>query len=38
MIVAAARRLDCAVLLTEDMRDGQDLDGLLVRSPFTLAP
>jgi predicted nucleic acid-binding protein len=38
MIVAAARRLGCAILLTEDLQDGQDLDGLLVRSPFTLAP
>jgi len=38
MIVAAARRLGCAVLLTEDLQDGQDLDGLLVRSPFTLDP
>jgi predicted nucleic acid-binding protein len=38
MIVAAARRLDCRILLTEDLQDGQDLDGLLVRSPFTLAP
>jgi len=38
MIVAAAHRLDCRTLLTEDLQDGQDLDGLLVRSPFTLDP
>jgi len=38
MVVAAARRLGCAVLLTEDLQDGQDLDGLLVRSLFTLDP
>lgn len=38
LIVAAARRLGCAVLLTEDLQDGQDLDGLVIRSPFTLSP
>jgi predicted nucleic acid-binding protein len=38
MIVAAARRLGCAVLLTEDLQDGQDLDGLIVRSPFSSRP
>lgn len=38
LIVAAARRLDCAVLLTEDLQDGQNLDGLVVRSPFLHAP
>lgn len=34
MIVAAARRLDCEILLTEDLQDGQDLGGMVVRSPF----
>ena len=38
LIVAAARRLDCAILLTEDLQDAQDLDGLVVRSPFTHRP
>lgn len=38
MIVATARRQGCGVLLTEDLQDGQNLDGLLVRSPFTLDP
>lgn len=38
MIVAAARRLACTTLLTEDLQDGQDLDGLAVRSPFTWRP
>ena len=38
LIVAAARRLDCATLLTEDLQDGQDLDGLLIRSPFLHTP
>lgn len=35
MIVAAARRLACSTLLTEDLQDGQDLDGLAVRNPFS---
>ncbi|MFO7893355.1 MAG: PIN domain-containing protein [Longimicrobiales bacterium] len=38
LIVAAARRLDCAVLLTEDLQDGQELDGLVIHSPFNHAP
>jgi predicted nucleic acid-binding protein len=38
LIVAAARRLGCAVLLSEDLQDGQDLDGLEVRSPFSAQP
>lgn len=38
LIVAAARRLGCGVLLTEDLQDGQELDGLVVRSPFIHAP
>lgn len=38
LIVAAARRLGCRALLTEDLQDGQDLDGLIVRSPFTALP
>lgn len=38
LIVAAARRLGCTVLLTEDLQDGQDLGGVRVRNPFTTAP
>jgi predicted nucleic acid-binding protein len=38
LIVAAARRLGCAILLTEDLQDGEDLDGLVVRSPFSIRP
>jgi predicted nucleic acid-binding protein len=38
LIVAAARRLGCAILLTEDLQDGQDLDGMVVRNPFTTTP
>jgi predicted nucleic acid-binding protein len=38
LIVAAARTLDCRVLLTEDLTHGQDLDGVLVVSPFAASP
>jgi predicted nucleic acid-binding protein len=38
LIVAAARRLDCDLLLTEDLQDGQDLEGLRVRNPFLHPP
>lgn len=38
LIVAAARRLGCAHLLTEDLQDGQDLDGLVVIDPFRHEP
>ncbi len=35
LVVAAAQAADCTHLLTEDMQDGQDLDGLLVMDPFS---
>jgi predicted nucleic acid-binding protein len=38
LIVAAARTQSCAVLLTEDLSHGQDLDGLRVVSPFRERP
>ena len=38
LIVAAARTQSCAVLLTEDLAHGQDLDGLRVVSPFRERP
>lgn len=38
MIVAAARRLGCRYLLTEDLQAGQDLDGVLVIDPFGSRP
>lgn len=38
LIVAAARAAQCRLLLTEDLQDGQDLDGLLVVNPFLHAP
>lgn len=38
LVVAAARRLDCRILLTEDLQHGQDLDGLRIMSPFEVSP
>src|SRR5688500_11209234 len=38
MIVAAARRAGCEFLLTEDLQDGQSLDGLSVVDPFRHDP
>lgn len=36
-IVEAARAMGCSVVLTEDMSDGQDLDGIRIRNPFAEA-
>jgi predicted nucleic acid-binding protein len=36
--VAAAHQAACTHLLTEDLQDGQDLDGLLVINPFMHDP
>lgn len=33
-IVEAARAMGCPVVLSEDMQDGQDLDGLKILNPF----
>ncbi|MDE3070951.1 MAG: PIN domain-containing protein, partial [Acidobacteriota bacterium] len=33
-IIEAARLLECDVVLTEDLNDGQDYDGVVVRNPF----
>lgn len=38
LVVAAAQTLECAWLLTEDLQHGQDLGGILVVSPFRMAP
>lgn len=38
LIAGAARLADCSILLTEDLQDGQDLDGLKVVSPFRASP
>ena len=35
-VVAAAQEQGCGLLLTEDLQDGMVIDGLTVRSPFTL--
>lgn len=34
LILAAARKAGCQVLLTEDMQDGQTIDGVVIRNPF----
>lgn len=38
LIVSSARAADCRFLLTEDLQDGQEFDGLKVLSPFRLGP
>jgi predicted nucleic acid-binding protein len=38
MIVAAAQRASCRYLLTEDLQDAQDFDGVTVVDPFRHAP
>ena len=38
LIVAAAKSLGCAYLLTEDLQSDQDLDGVKVISPFLTDP
>lgn len=34
LVVRAAAQASCVVLLTEDLNDGQDFDGVRVESPF----
>ena len=36
-MVEATRALSCSVLLTEDLADGQDYDGVRVENPFRIA-
>lgn len=38
LIVSAAKLTDCEYLLTEDLQNGQDFDGLTVVDPFDVAP
>lgn len=38
LIVAAAKTVSCGFLLTEDMQDGQKLDGVEVVNPFVRGP
>jgi predicted nucleic acid-binding protein len=35
LIVAAASLADCAVVYSEDMRDGQTIAGVTIRNPFS---
>ena len=35
LIIAAALRAGASTLYTEDMRDGQAIDGLTIRNPFS---
>jgi len=36
LIVAAALEANCNVLYTEDLQDGQVIDGLAIKNPFVL--
>ncbi len=38
LIVAAAKRQGCTYLLSEDLQDGQDFDGVRVLDPFSHQP
>lgn len=38
LIVSAAQRAECAYLLSEDLKTGQDLDGVLTVNPFEHGP
>ncbi|HEX9693257.1 MAG TPA: PIN domain-containing protein [Gemmatimonadales bacterium] len=38
LIVAAASRAGCRLLLTEDFQEGQELGGVRITNPFTVRP
>jgi len=38
LVVAAARVAGCGAVLSEDLQDGQDFDGVVVVDPFAHAP
>ena len=38
LIVAAAQRAECQILVTEDLQDGRTYDGVTVVNPFRVAP
>jgi predicted nucleic acid-binding protein len=38
LIVSAAKAASCKYLLTEDLQEGQELDGVLVVNPFRSSP
>ena len=35
LLLATARRAGCRIILSEDVQDGRDYDGITVRNPFT---
>ena len=37
LIVSAAKRAGCRLVYSEDMQDGQIVDGVLIRNPFAAA-
>jgi predicted nucleic acid-binding protein len=34
LVIAAALQAACSILYSEDMRDGQVIEGLTIRNPF----
>lgn len=38
LVLAAARRLDCGYVLTEDLQDGQEVEGMQIVDPFGRTP
>ena len=36
LIISAAKSANCSILLTEDLSDGQMIDGVVIKNPFTL--
>ena len=37
-VVAAAKRLHCTTLYSEDLSDGQNFEGVIVTNPFSVVP
>ena len=35
LIIAAAKKAGCAIIYTEDLQDGQKIDRLLIKNPFS---
>lgn len=38
MVIEAARAMGCAIILSEDLSDGQSFDGVRVQNPFRTKP
>ena len=38
VVIAAAMEAGCSVLYSEDLQDGQRIEGLTIRNPFRLSP